>query len=591
MDRDPSPGKPPAGTPDDAYLAGLVTAVADDWRMPPQRLGQPTWRDQVATGPFSAAPRGRRWWGRLAGAGALAVVATVVLSLTAVYLTGPRTERGAVVATGSPSAGSPSAGASPSAVPSTSALPIAPTPLPALLVNGGMPSVTSVLLQGSGGYRPVDLTTGTLGPELPFAGGESGKVLPRPDGGWVCICVTYDETSGGSPTSLHIMLQAASATGVADGSVDVGTVASETPISSPDFTQVDVHVDASPDGRFAYVSSSHRTASGWRARIDVVDLQALRVAHTIAIPDVDHGSGRDGPLWVGMAPTVAMRLDGNVVLISRAWYSNGPSNATPDSGTDHWSATFDGSAPVAIPALKPATDACGDWVQGLIDDASFFVACIDEAGDVHVGRYGLDGTRMDETDVGRWTGFGVNSARNGSDLFLWDPQARRLVRYDLATGRSDSATAPIIGAMDGPLDPIAAFGRTIGHWLAPTAAAKIFLQPAIAISEDGTTLYALGIDGSAESLGSTGIDAFDIGGDTLTFKSHWQPTADFISIATSADGAFVYATGMGRVDASGVGDDSIKPSVTVFDASDGSVRLLAGQLRGNDLYFLEPVVR
>ena len=114
---------------------------------------------------------------------------------------------------------------------------------------------------------------------------------------------------------------------------------------------------------------------------------------------------------------------------------------------------------------------------------------------------GSTGRAIDETDVGRWTGFGVNAARNGSDLFLWDPQARKLVRYDLATGRSDSVTAPSTGALDGPLDTLAALGRTIGRWLAPTAAAKIFLQPAIAISEDGTTLYALGIDGIGRVAG------------------------------------------------------------------------------------------
>ena len=166
-----------------------------------------------------------------------------------------------------------------------------------------------------------------------------------------------------------------------------------------------------------------------------------------------------------------------------------------------------------------------------------------------------------------------------------------LVRYDLASGRSDTATAPSIGALDGPLDPLAEFGRAVGRWLAPTAAAKIFLQPAIAVSEDGSTLYALGIDGSYDALGSRGIDAFDVGGDAVSFKSHWQPTADYISIAISADGRFVYATGMSGVNAAGLGDLSIKPSVTVFDASDGSIRLIAGQLDGNELLFLDPVLR
>jgi len=595
MDREPSPHESPSGWSDDAQLGALVRAVADDWRQPPQRLGQLTWRDRIEANRRTCGSRsdGRRWFGRLAGAGLLAVVATVVLAMTAVYLTGPRTDRGAVGASRSPSTGaSPLVSPGASSAPAASAPSAGPTPLPALLVNGDLPGVTRVVLQSNGSYRIADLATGTLGPDLPFPGGESGTVLPRPEGGWVCVCVKYDESGGGSPTSLSVTVRAVSASGVGEGTLEVGTVASEATTTSPDFVQVDVHVDGSPDGRLAYISSSRRTASSWRARIDVVDLTALQVVDTIAIPDVDHAADAGGGSWVGLAPTVSMGTDENVLLISRAWYVDDPTNATPGAGTDHWSATFDGTAPVAIPALKPATDPCGDWEQGLIDDASFFVACIDQTGDVHVGRYHLDGIRIDETDVGRWTGFGVNAARTGSALFLWDPQARRLVRYDLVTGRSASVTAPQpAGASDGPLDALGDLGRAVGRWLAPTAAAKIFLQPAIAISEDEATLYALGIDGSVDSFGSSGIDAFDIGGGGLAFKRHLEPTADFISVAVSADGAFVYAAGMGGVDATGLPDSGFKPSVTVFDTSDGSVRLIAGQLTGDAYSFLGPIVR
>ena len=35
----------------------------------------------------------------------------------------------------------------------------------------------------------------------------------------------------------------------------------------------------------------------------------------------------------------------------------------------------------------------------------------------------------------------------------------------------------------------------------------------------------------------------------------------------------------------------VKPSVTVFDATDGSVRLIAGQLDGHEQLFVTPVVR
>lgn len=586
MDRDLTPRDDPLGSPDDAQLGALVRAVADDWQRPPQRLDVPTWRERVEVGRRGArGSGGRRWFGRLAGAGMLAVVATVVLAVTAVYLTGPRQKQGVVGASASPTEG-----ASPSRTPGRSAPPVA-SPLPALVVNGDLPSVTSILLQGSGGYRYADLTTGSLEPDLPFPGGDSGKVLPRPGGGWVCVCITYVLFGSGSPTSLEISLKAVDAAGVAQGPVLVRTVTSEAADTTNDFMQVDVHVDASPDGKFANIGSTHRTATGWRAALDQVDLTSLRVVDTIAVPDVNHSADAGGRSWVQFAPSMSERLDGNTSMISSQWYVDDPTTSRPASGTDRWSGGFFGAAPVAIPATKASTDSCGDWEQGLIDDGSFFVACIDQAGNVHVGRFQLDGTPIDDTDVGRWTGFGVNSARNGSHLFLWDAQTQTLVRYDLATGRSDKVTAPKTGAIEGPLDAIGALGRAVGHWIAPSVTAKIFLQPAMTISPDGSTLYGLGIDGAIESLGSSGIFAFDIGGDTMTFKSHWEPTADFISIAVSEDGAFVYAAGMGGVDASGTGNPAYKPSVTVFDASDGSIRLIAGQLGGNELFFVEPTVR
>ena len=72
---------------------------------------------------------------------------------------------------------------------------------------------------------------------------------------------------------------------------------------------------------------------------------------------------------------------------------------------------------------------------------------------------------------------------------------------------------------------------------------------------------------------------------------HWPPNADYVSLAVSEDGAFVYAAGMGGVDVEGLPAPDVKPSVTVFDATDGSIRLIAGQLDGHEQLFLAPVVR
>ena len=121
---------------DDAALAALVRDVADDWHLPPQRLDAVTWRDRAGRGyRAGGGGAGVRWTGRLFGAAAVAVVATVSLWFAAVWLTAPPSDRGSASASGSPS---PTPGASGTS-PLTSTVP-APSPLPELVRNGDLPT-------------------------------------------------------------------------------------------------------------------------------------------------------------------------------------------------------------------------------------------------------------------------------------------------------------------------------------------------------------------------------------------------------------------------------------------------------------------
>src|SRR4051794_21686401 len=79
----PTIGPSGPATPDEA-IGALIRAVTDDWRMPPQRLDEPTWRDRVEE---RAGRRQRGWFVRLAGPAATAVVATVLVAFVAVWLT------------------------------------------------------------------------------------------------------------------------------------------------------------------------------------------------------------------------------------------------------------------------------------------------------------------------------------------------------------------------------------------------------------------------------------------------------------------------------------------------------------------------
>lgn len=717
MDRNPTPLTDGTAPPDDAELGALVRAVADDWHRPPQRLGQPTWRERVdVTWRGSRSSGGRRWFGKVAEAGVLAVVATLVLAVSAIFLVGngrnggvgtvPSSQPtegipGAVVAScqpmvtdavlpawaragfsdpepkarhvigesgaiaailfgpalfsppdtevsnkilwvskepagetslvisaqrmdGSAKVGDPverqvDGGPGPSTIDlpeagcwrltlswsgRTDQLDLAyqgpagadpsPTPLPSLLVNGELPSVTTVLMAGNG-YRLVDLSTGTAMATLPWERGGWNSPLPRPGGGWVCVCGTYTGTGSAATSRLAISLDAVDADGLPAGRIDLRTLQSgidpAQPATSDSFT-VDARAVASADGRYAFVGWSERTATGWHAGVDVVDLVTLVVVDGLDLPDVDRSAVALGRSWARSAPVVDTAPGTDAALITGDWFVEEPTAIAP-SGADHWTTTFEGGkfGRLRGAGTRVASD-CYEWERGVVDPSTYYVACISSnGGAVRIERYDAAGGSIDAADVGSFTGFGAFAARPDHRLFLWDPQQQSLTAYDLQTGITTSAKAPDT-ASTGPLEAIGALGRAIGDWLVPTATAKILLEPALAISPDGTTLYALGISGSFESMGSAGIYAFDIGGDTPAFKSHWEPTADFISLAVSEDGAFVYASGMSGVDAAGVQAPYVQASVTVFDATNGAIRLIAGQLGAEAApVFLEPIVR
>lgn len=83
---------------------------------------------------------------------------------------------------------------------------------------------------------------------------------------------------------------------------------------------------------------------------------------------------------------------------------------------------------------------------------------------------------------------------------------------------------------------------------------------------------------------------FSFDSESLAPLGNWAPTADFVSLAVSRDGRFVYAAGAPGVDASGT-PSGFGASITVYDTSDGSVRMVAGQLgHDNDLSFPLPIL-
>jgi hypothetical protein len=577
------PTRTPA-PPDDEALAALVRAVADDWHLPPQRLDQPTWRDRVGD---RGARRPRGWFARLAGPAVTAIVATVVVAFVAVWLTAPRTTPG--IAGTSPTARA-TTGASPTA--SSSPRPT-PTGLPVLQVNGAVPDPARVLVHTDRSYRVADLSSGTLGDtSIPAHSGPTA-IFARPGGGWSCVCTDYH---GSSQSGLDVTLDSAAADGSALAPTPLRSLRGQGDPSLPTGDNpalVDVRITGSADGRYAFVGWTERHgAAGWTAGVDVVDLASGKVVGSTPLP-IAEPAGAGGRASIRIAPQVTMAPSGDAVLVASLWYVNDPS-PIPPSGSDHWTATFDGGALADLtPAGSTTGQSCGELDSGPIDATMYYLVCSMPTGGLIVDRRHADGSSIDETALpGTIPGLGGSSlvVRQGDRLFLWDPVNARLSRVDLRTGALDGATGTALERSTSPLDVLAGVGRQLGRWMAPPVAAKVFLDPALVVSTDGTRIYGLGVDGLGGdgSGGSRGIYAFDA--TSLAPIGHWAPTADFASIAVSPDGRFVYAAGQGGVDATG----SLAPyfaSITVYDTTDGSVRLVAGDLGSDGLMFPGPVAR
>jgi hypothetical protein len=184
------------------------------------------------------------------------------------------------------------------------------------------------------------------------------------------------------------------------------------------------------------------------------------------------------------------------------------------------------------------------------------------------------------------------TTRTADALFVWSPEGRTMIRFDLGTGEVITSRGTAFSGPDSLEGQLAALGRSIGHRIAPAAVAKTFLFPGLVASPDGRRIFAIGVGGPDGEGGSTGIDAFD--GATLDPVGHWAPTANFTSIAINADGTAVYASAPGGIAADGSGAPDDAASITVFDSASGQVRLLAGQIGQpgtRDLMFTEPILR
>ena len=547
---------------DDSTLAALVRDVADDWTLPPQRLDALTWRDRADRG--GVRRDGLRWSSLLRLATAAAVtIALVSLSAAAVWQMASRGDQETAASSSSPRASltpAPSAGTTPEA-----------SPMPKLLRHGDLPTPSRIMVTTGRGYQIANLATGELGPMLIEVGFGPTAVLPRPGGGWVCVC-------GDGQNVIRLYLKTIDANGVVGAPTPLRDVVGTADPDLPDDLRAatsDVSATVSPDGRFGLIGWSHREgAAGWRLGADVLDLASLETVSSTEFL-LDEPVAIDGRFRARSAPIVRLSPTGDRIVMTSKWFIDAPDKWLT-TGADHWLASFDGRS---IGALAEAgstnnedcfeADAGPIDVRGAVDDAVFYEECVLPDRPTVVRRIAADGRVVSSTDMpGALGNFdGTIAPPTGDAVYLWNPFETVLSKVDLRTGELS------VGAPQHP-NPT---GRTTSNSL-------------IVVSADGTRVYTLGVEpeGSA-SAASAGVFVFDAS--TLTPVGHWAPEGDLSSIAVSDDGRHVYAAASGGVSARGNPGPEFGASITAYDTSDGSVAVLAGRLGVYDLALGDPICR
>jgi hypothetical protein len=565
---------PEAERLDDLALGRIVRDVAASWEMPPVRLDQPSWRDRVRTPRAGGAGAAQGWLSRLGQAATAAIALTVIAALVAVWLTRPAQEAA--------KPGEPTGHATPA--PSTA---VSGTAMPKLLVQGDLPSPRNVIVQTEGGdYARVDLGVGTIGPPITGSHYPSDLRL-RTDGSMVCLCFTESGYASGGYTHLVASLVRYDASAAPLSRTTVGDFQGAPDPRDGAIPEQPPHVigavSYSADGRYAFLGWSARVHPVWQSGFVIIDLETGSVAGTLALPDMTDGEG--DARQVADAPRMIGAVNGGRLAISSRWYTWSPassSNATYQFGSETYTASFDAGQLADVQLLSGA-GSCAEFANlaGPLAGGGTWLAC-ERGGSAQttVRRIGSDGVSLGDSTVSHAANLDGDTSAvspDGTALFVWNPQSLVLSRVDLASGAvaTVQGPAPTAGA-DSPLS-------ALGRWLAPSAAAKMLLRSGIVFSPDGSRVYALGVNGSSfERSGSAGLYVFDAR--ALTFLERWNATADFISLAVSPDGQFVYAAGMPAFDASG-NNTSQPASITVFNAADGTVRLIAGQLTNGLITF------
>ncbi len=323
-----------------------------------------------------------------------------------------------------------------------------------------------------------------------------------------------------------------------------------------------------PDGRTLLLGWAIRVAEGWSFGLDLVPVERGGPTQRVPLGVIDPGPA---PVRVG-DPIVRVSPDGGYAAVAGYFAVRASSGWAPQR--PRWRVSLGSGGAVGVTTLGGTTEpSVSCETQGFATPSAYVASCrstIPGEEDLVLVEIhqALGGPPADPVTVAMPAGPQpvVRIDAGSGSVFVWDPLGHVMARIDARTGRVSGTTAI----------PPAERGAQDGVTTAPLA--RPLGSDALALSSDGTRLYALGRPRPDRTGGSSGVWVFDAR--TLALLDHWEPTADFVSLAASADGRWVYAIGAWGADAEGrpSRQDS---SLTIFEAVTGDVRLIAGQPGGS----------
>jgi hypothetical protein len=307
-----------------------------------------------------------------------------------------------------------------------------------------------------------------------------------------------------------------------------------------------------------------RRPPSWERSLLIVDVPTREVVQRIELDPVPADERIEA-----RAPRVQFSYDGLRALVSLTVISAGQV-----SDERHFAAFIHGQflqlEPVTGFGTKGATadGLCTETMPQLVGRETVFGICHDANWEpLFLRSVELKTGRILELDLEPVVkGFWPMTLVDGTTLFLWDPFSHRVARVNIPAARLD--VAAVIQMPTAAQEPLDQFARWLSAWIAPSAMAKIMLEPALALSSDGRLLYVVAMSGdgiTAPGHAST-IHVLDAG--SLALRDTWTVEPDVVSIGIAPDGESIIVGVLGEA------PELVAPdaSVMVLDADTGKPR-------------------